>query len=324
MGPGLRCRARATLARAPARDSRERLATQPTRALGLIKRAFNASLGATSRRSSRSKTSSSARRAEPTTTARASAPSSRSGSHVPGTLMADATNRRRRGRRRRDGKRASRRWPPPPDIACILGDANRGRREGADEDRRSRSIAMSRRAASTATRRRARARISRCVATWRRASALAACGLVIEAVVEDLGVKRALFAALEEVVARRCDPRDEHVVALGRGDWRGDARMPSRVVGMHFFNPAPLMPLVEIVPAITTSTRGRGAHARTRRRLGEDDCRRDGHAGFHRQSRRAPVLRRGAAHPRGRASPTSPRSTGRCARSADFAWDRSS
>ena len=97
-----------------------------------------------------------------------------------------------------------------------------------------------------------------------------------------------------------------------------------RVVGMHFFNPAPVMPLVGDRAGDHDGARGRGAHARARDGVGEDDGRRDGHAGLHRQSRRAPVLRRGAAHPRGRASPTSPRSTGRCASSADFAWVRSS
>ena len=78
------------------------------------------------------------------------------------------------------------------------------------------------------------------------------CGLVIEAVVEDLAVKRALFAALEDVVARDAilatNTSSLSIAAIAAAVTHAD-----RVVGMHFFNPAPLMALVEIVPAITTA-----------------------------------------------------------------------
>ena len=74
---------------------------------------------------------------------------------------------------------------------------------------------------------------------------------MIEAVLEDLGVKRALFAALERVVADDCvlatNTSSLSVAAIG-----GECRLPGRVIGVHFFNPAPVMPLVEIVPSITT------------------------------------------------------------------------
>jgi 3-hydroxybutyryl-CoA dehydrogenase len=77
------------------------------------------------------------------------------------------------------------------------------------------------------------------------------CGLVIEAVLEDLGVKRALFAALERVVKDDCvlatNTSSLSVAAIG-----GECRVPGRVVGVHFFNPAPVMPLVEVVPSIGT------------------------------------------------------------------------
>lgn len=83
--------------------------------------------------------------------------------------------------------------------------------------------------------------------------AYAECGLVIEAVVEDLGVKRALFSALEKVVSDDCilatNTSSLSVAAIG-----GGCTNAGRVVGVHFFNPAPVMPLVEIVPAITTSS----------------------------------------------------------------------
>ena len=81
--------------------------------------------------------------------------------------------------------------------------------------------------------------------------AFASCGLVIEAVLEDLTVKRALFAGLEQVVSDECilatNTSSLSVAAIG-----GGCSNASRVVGIHFFNPAPVMPLVEIVPAITT------------------------------------------------------------------------
>jgi 3-hydroxybutyryl-CoA dehydrogenase len=86
------------------------------------------------------------------------------------------------------------------------------------------------------------------------------CGLVIEAVVEELAVKRALFAALEEVVARdtilATNTSSLSIAAIGAATTHAD-----RVVGMHFFNPAPLMALVELVPAITS---GADVVARTR------------------------------------------------------------
>ena len=91
-------------------------------------------------------------------------------------------------------------------------------------------------------------------------SAFADCGLVIEAVREDLGVKRALFAALEKVVRDDCilatNTSSLSVAAIAGGCARAE-----RVVGIHFFNPAPVMPLVEIVPALSTSDDVAGAAA---------------------------------------------------------------
>ena len=80
---------------------------------------------------------------------------------------------------------------------------------------------------------------------------LADCDVVIEAIVEELGAKRELFAGLE----RSC--RDDAVLAtnpsaLSVTEIASATSSPERVVGMHFFNPAPLMPLVEIVRAELT------------------------------------------------------------------------
>ena len=81
---------------------------------------------------------------------------------------------------------------------------------------------------------------------------LAACDVVIEAIVEELEPKRELFAALEGI----CRPDAvlaTNTSALSVTEIAGATSTPERVVGMHFFNPAPLMPLVEIVRAERTS-----------------------------------------------------------------------
>jgi 3-hydroxybutyryl-CoA dehydrogenase len=81
---------------------------------------------------------------------------------------------------------------------------------------------------------------------------LAGCDLVIEAIVEDIEAKHVLFAELDRVV------RAEAIVAtntsaLSVTEIAAAMAIPARVVGMHFFNPAPLMPLVEIVQAELSS-----------------------------------------------------------------------
>jgi 3-hydroxybutyryl-CoA dehydrogenase len=75
---------------------------------------------------------------------------------------------------------------------------------------------------------------------------LADCDLVIEAIVEALEPKRALFRELERI----CRPDTvlaTNTSALSVTEIGSATSSPERVVGMHFFNPAPLMPLVEIV-----------------------------------------------------------------------------
>ncbi|MDT3397654.1 3-hydroxyacyl-CoA dehydrogenase [Streptomyces sp. B1866] len=75
---------------------------------------------------------------------------------------------------------------------------------------------------------------------------LAESGLVIEAVLEDLGAKQQLFTALEGIVADDCllatNTSSLSVTAVA-----GALRRPGRLLGLHFFNPAPLLPLVEVV-----------------------------------------------------------------------------
>jgi len=82
---------------------------------------------------------------------------------------------------------------------------------------------------------------------------LARCGLVVEAAFEDLGVKQALFRELEAVVSTDT-PLATNTSALSVTSIAAATAVPERVVGMHFFNPAPLMPLVEIVRAERTGS----------------------------------------------------------------------
>ena len=82
--------------------------------------------------------------------------------------------------------------------------------------------------------------------------ALADCDVVIEAIVEELEPKRELFAELERLV-RPGAVLATNTSALSVTEIAAATSTPERVVGMHFFNPAPLMPLVEIVRAELTS-----------------------------------------------------------------------
>ena len=77
-------------------------------------------------------------------------------------------------------------------------------------------------------------------------SAFAPCRLVIEAIVERLGPKRESFAALERVVAPEA-MLATNTSALSITTIAAACQRPERVVGLHFFNPAPMMPLVEVV-----------------------------------------------------------------------------
>lgn len=76
--------------------------------------------------------------------------------------------------------------------------------------------------------------------------------LVIEAVVEDIEVKRKIFKALENVVNPNC-VLASNTSSLSIASIAASCNMPERVIGIHFFNPAPVMKLVELVPAIQTS-----------------------------------------------------------------------
>lgn len=76
--------------------------------------------------------------------------------------------------------------------------------------------------------------------------------LVIEAIVENLEVKNLVFKQIEEVVSAECIIAS-NTSSLSIASIASALKDPSRCIGIHFFNPAPLMPLVEIIPAVQTS-----------------------------------------------------------------------
>lgn len=79
------------------------------------------------------------------------------------------------------------------------------------------------------------------------------CGIVIEAILEDLSVKKQVFEHLERIVSPECilasNTSSLSIASIGAALEKSE-----RIVGIHFFNPAPLMPLVEIIPAVQTSS----------------------------------------------------------------------
>ncbi|MFI5196378.1 MAG: 3-hydroxyacyl-CoA dehydrogenase NAD-binding domain-containing protein [Chitinophagales bacterium] len=79
----------------------------------------------------------------------------------------------------------------------------------------------------------------------------AGCGLVIEAIVENLEVKKSVFADIEKIVGDTCILAS-NTSSLSITSIAAACSKPDRVLGLHFFNPAPLMALVEIIPAIQT------------------------------------------------------------------------
>jgi 3-hydroxybutyryl-CoA dehydrogenase len=78
------------------------------------------------------------------------------------------------------------------------------------------------------------------------------CELMIEAIIEDLAVKHSVFSQIENIVSSSCilasNTSSLSIASIGSALKKAD-----RMIGIHFFNPAPLMPLVEIIPAVQTS-----------------------------------------------------------------------
>jgi 3-hydroxybutyryl-CoA dehydrogenase len=81
---------------------------------------------------------------------------------------------------------------------------------------------------------------------------LALCELVIEAAVENLETKRQVFSTLDQVVAADA-VLSSNTSSLSITEIAAFTRRPDRVLGLHFFNPVPIMKLVEIIRALSTS-----------------------------------------------------------------------
>ncbi|HEU5479553.1 MAG TPA: 3-hydroxybutyryl-CoA dehydrogenase [Candidatus Tumulicola sp.] len=98
---------------------------------------------------------------------------------------------------------------------------------------------------------------------------LKACDLVIEAVVENAGVKKELFRQLDELLAPHAivctNTSSLCVIELAAA-----TRRPDRVAGLHFFNPVPIMKLVEVVKTIATSQATVDALFAFSKRLGKE------------------------------------------------------
>ena len=78
------------------------------------------------------------------------------------------------------------------------------------------------------------------------------CGFVIEAIVENLDVKKKVFSAIEEITGEECILAS-NTSSLSIASIGASLKNAEKIIGVHFFNPAPLMPLVEIIPAVQTS-----------------------------------------------------------------------
>lgn len=75
--------------------------------------------------------------------------------------------------------------------------------------------------------------------------------LIIEAIIEDLEIKKKMFQKLENLVSEDCILAT-NTSSLSIASIASACQKPNRVIGIHFFNPAPLMALVEVIPAVQT------------------------------------------------------------------------
>jgi 3-hydroxybutyryl-CoA dehydrogenase len=89
--------------------------------------------------------------------------------------------------------------------------------------------------------------------TWTtKLDAMADCDLVVEAIVENMAAKQELFKTLDGLCKPAC-VFSSNTSSLSIGDMAAATRRPANFVGLHFFNPVPLMRLVEVVRTISTS-----------------------------------------------------------------------
>ena len=82
-------------------------------------------------------------------------------------------------------------------------------------------------------------------------SGLKNCDLIIEAIIENKEIKTKVFQELEELVSEKC-VISSNTSSISITSLSSELKNPERFIGIHFFNPAPLMPLVEIIPGLLT------------------------------------------------------------------------
>ena len=98
------------------------------------------------------------------------------------------------------------------------------------------------------------------------------CHFVVEAIIEDLGAKRALFSQLEGIVAEGC-VLASNTSSLSVTEMAAACKRPERVAGYHFFNPVPVMKIVEVVDGVLTAPWASDALAALARRFGHEPIR---------------------------------------------------
>lgn len=94
------------------------------------------------------------------------------------------------------------------------------------------------------------------------------CDLVIEAIAEDMAVKRDTFSKLDEI----CKPEAilaSNTSSLSITEIASSTNRPEKVIGMHFFNPVPVMKLVEVIKGIATSEETRNTIFELAEKLGK-------------------------------------------------------
>jgi 3-hydroxybutyryl-CoA dehydrogenase len=105
--------------------------------------------------------------------------------------------------------------------------------------------------------------------------------LVVEAVAEREDVKTGIFQTLDQVVERRDAILASNTSSIPIVKLASSTMRPEQVLGLHFFNPAPVQPLVEVVPTLTTSAETLArTEAFAREDLGKDPIRARDRAGF--------------------------------------------
>ncbi|MEP6645037.1 MAG: 3-hydroxybutyryl-CoA dehydrogenase [Acidobacteriaceae bacterium] len=108
---------------------------------------------------------------------------------------------------------------------------------------------------------------------------LADCDIVIEAIIESLEVKKQMFASLEPIVKQETIFAS-NTSSISITELLTSTKRPERFIGLHFFNPVPLMKLVEVVKTIATSGEVYGAAYEFAKKLGKVPVRTSDKTGF--------------------------------------------